>query len=340
MRSATPTTEDSAPDRRQRWVDIARGIGIVLVVYGHAWRGLVSAHLLPDAGIGVRLDVAIYAFHMPLFFLLAGLHLEQGVRRGRGRFILNRVKSVAYPYILWSLIQGTLQVLLAGKTNQTMTWHDVASIGVRPIGQFWFLYALFLCQVVFALAPPGRRRETIGLLAIAAIIVTTRWGSPNMLLTALYFLPFVAMGVMFPARWRSLDGVLAGRAGIAFAAVMAALAALALIYAIGHVPRPASYLVALLGIGATLLLSVALASARGAAVLAILGQASMAIFVMHTIVSAGLRVFMVHMGIDMPALILVTTTIGGLIVPLICSQLAALRGWTLSLGLGTAPRPR
>lgn len=46
---------------RIEWVDIAKGIGIILVIVGH---------LLPS---GSYVRTLIYAFHMPMFFILSGL---------------------------------------------------------------------------------------------------------------------------------------------------------------------------------------------------------------------------------------------------------------------------
>lgn len=48
--------------KRLEYIDIARGIGIVLVVLGHCLSQL-------DGG----LRTFIYSFHMPLFFALAGM---------------------------------------------------------------------------------------------------------------------------------------------------------------------------------------------------------------------------------------------------------------------------
>ena len=55
------------------WLDAARGIGISLVVFGHALRGINGSQAIPGASELMPLDQVIYAFHMPLFFMLAGL---------------------------------------------------------------------------------------------------------------------------------------------------------------------------------------------------------------------------------------------------------------------------
>ena len=53
---------------RQVWVDYAKAIGIVLVVYGHVARGLHNAGLLVDEGLFTLVDSVVYSFHMPLVF--------------------------------------------------------------------------------------------------------------------------------------------------------------------------------------------------------------------------------------------------------------------------------
>lgn len=52
---------------RENWVDIAKGIGIILVVMGHA--------NCPEIPHGI-----IYSFHMPLFFFLSGLFIQWFVK--------------------------------------------------------------------------------------------------------------------------------------------------------------------------------------------------------------------------------------------------------------------
>lgn len=53
--------------KRENWVDIAKGIGIVLVVMGHA--------CCPKIPHGI-----IYSFHMPLFFSFRGFLSADSVK--------------------------------------------------------------------------------------------------------------------------------------------------------------------------------------------------------------------------------------------------------------------
>jgi len=51
------------------WVEYAKGIGIILVVYGHVARGVFNAGMSWDVELFKLIDSIIYSFHMPLFSL-------------------------------------------------------------------------------------------------------------------------------------------------------------------------------------------------------------------------------------------------------------------------------
>lgn len=132
------------------WVDFAKGIGIILVVYGHVARGVYNAGMIENQGLFKLVDSIIYSFHMPLFFFLAGLFfISSIVRRGEGGLIINKVDTIIYPYIIWSLIQGSVAYSLEGVTNFSTTIQDIYSLLWLPHDQFWFLYALFLIFIAY-----------------------------------------------------------------------------------------------------------------------------------------------------------------------------------------------
>ena len=105
-------------DNRYQWVDYAKGIGIILVVYGHCIRGIVKAGLVEDDSVFTLLDSMIYSFHMPLFFFLSGLFFEGSLQRnGSERFVFSKLDTLIYPYVLWSFLQGGIEVALSSLTN-------------------------------------------------------------------------------------------------------------------------------------------------------------------------------------------------------------------------------
>ena len=59
--------------KRIEWIDVAKGVGIVLVSFGHLRNSDGESVWLP--ALDAPID-AIYLFHMPLFFLLGGAHVQ------------------------------------------------------------------------------------------------------------------------------------------------------------------------------------------------------------------------------------------------------------------------
>jgi len=71
---------------RKAWIDQARGLSIFLVVYGHNF---------PFC------EPYIYSFHVPLFFLIAGLFHPDKVGRDT---VIRRAKMILTPYFVWSFL--------------------------------------------------------------------------------------------------------------------------------------------------------------------------------------------------------------------------------------------
>jgi len=135
---------------RNLWVDYAKAIGIILVVYGHVARGVFNAGLNINKGRYELVDSVIYSFHMPLFFFLSGLFLLASMaKRDSISLLRSKIDTILYPYIIWSLLQGTIEAGLSHYTNGHVTMHEVLSLAWQPRAQFWFLYVLFF---IFALA--------------------------------------------------------------------------------------------------------------------------------------------------------------------------------------------
>ncbi|WP_233429236.1 acyltransferase family protein [Klebsiella variicola] len=134
---------------RERWVDYAKGIGIILVVFGHANRGLYSSGIYISSEIYHYLDNIIYSFHMPLFFFLSGLFFVSSINnKSKEGFLLSKVKNILYPYVLWSLIQGGVEVFFSKYTNAKTSLSEVLLFPMHPRAQFWFLYALFMIFII------------------------------------------------------------------------------------------------------------------------------------------------------------------------------------------------
>lgn len=137
---------------REHWVDYAKGIGIILVVIGHVNRGLYSSNIYLTKDFFILFDSVIYSFHMPLFFFLSGLFFIDSIdKKGKKHFISTKIKTIAYPYALWSLIQGSVEAFLSKFTNNKTDIISVLEFPLHPRAQFWFLYALLMIFILSCL---------------------------------------------------------------------------------------------------------------------------------------------------------------------------------------------
>ena len=116
-------------NNRELWVDYCKAIGIILVVYGHVARGIHHAGLEINETFFRVVDIIIYSFHMPLFFFLSGLFFYRSLsKRSFIGFFNHKLDYILYPYILWSIFQGVIEVNLAQYTNGDATYNEVFSL--------------------------------------------------------------------------------------------------------------------------------------------------------------------------------------------------------------------
>jgi acyltransferase len=129
------------------WIDVAKAYGMILVFYGHiverfVWLGYVSAQF--------QLKF-IYAFHMPLFFILSGYILAN--KKNNFRFCL---ASRIVPYIFFNLLALLIEIpkdILSNKLGQNLSHyaHGLLSfIRGYPTFNFmtWFLVCLFTVEII------------------------------------------------------------------------------------------------------------------------------------------------------------------------------------------------
>ena len=320
---------------RIEWLDIARGMGIVLVVAGHAERGLVSANIA-RAPVWHWFDLGLYTFHMPLFMLLAGLNVTASLQRGRRVFLQSKAWTIAWPYVLWSLVQGSLLVLLSGMTNGKGDWSALSKIGWEPISPFWFLYALMIYMVVVSFV--GVRARILVPLALAGMIASHFLDGDAIGHQICYQAVFFVAGVLGASRIRGLP------AHALLLALFAVLwcAAFVLMPHGGATPylKPAALPAATCGIAFMLVLARVAAGSVMQPLFLRLGRASMTIYVMHILGTAGARIVLTRLHIpQQPLVYWIACTAVGLGVPLLIHEFLSRHGGLAPLGLAPRKRP-
>jgi fucose 4-O-acetylase-like acetyltransferase len=321
-----------APEpERLDWVDTARGIGIILVVYGHALRGHVSAGAFDPAWHADMQDAVIYSFHMPLFFFLAGLFVRRSLAKGARVFLREKAVTLVYPYFLWSVVSVALAVLAAGAVNSPKNIDAIVTLGTKPVYQYWFLYALVICQLL-ALLTRADWRITAGLCTLSAVGFGT--GGFGMLTIAISFYVYFGAGILIGPYLPGLQH----RGGMLAVAALISISAFALTYFNEAMWPDRMLVVARAVLGIIVTVSLAMLCAPWSRWLALLGTASMAIFVLHTIFSAGLRISLHAVGYSNNFVALVLGTLIGIAGPLAVWTVARRYRLLPWLGLGAQPR--
>jgi fucose 4-O-acetylase-like acetyltransferase len=318
---------------RDAWVDYAKAIGIVLVVYGHVARGVYNAGIPMDTGLYERVDSIIYSFHMPLFFFLSGLFFFHSLkRRGPTALVANKVDTILYPYILWSLIQGLTEVWLSNYTTGKTTLSEVLSLW-DPRVQFWFLYALFL--VVLG-AIVVYRRDSRPLLVTVLVISALACVFQNRIPSAFHSdyvvknFVFFALGVWFNSVQHRMSQHPRFWAAVGILAFVAVQYFFHVVLGLQYTDKGvASLLVAVVSILSVTSVSMLLSRTPVPWILA-MGSASMAIYLMHILAGSGARIFLSRViGVQDAGVHLLIGCLAGTLLPMLflhLSERVGLRG--------------
>lgn len=331
----TPAPRTTA---RLQAVDAARGIGMVLVVIGHAIGGLVDAGLLPTKGAGAWTFHLIYTFHMPLFFLLAGVFVQARLREGTAGYVGDGVVRIAWPYLLWSVATLALVDALGTLVNRpaAMDAARLVALAWEPAAQFWFLHALLVLHLASAWLVP--RIGARGYLAVmcCAYVAASLVDLPVAVSRPMRFGLFHALGV-FAGPWivQALAGLPRRRAAL-LAAVSAGLCVIAaqMVSELGWGYWSAGALPAAACGTAMVLLLAHVLPASATARLAFVGRCALAVFAAHVIFVAGMRIVLHKLlGVDVASVMLPLLVAAGLAGPLVLRAAAARAGAARWLGL-------
>jgi acyltransferase len=143
-------------NKRIAWLDTSKGIGIFLVIIGHI-------------NIDPSIRGQIYAFHMPLFFILSGLLFSN--RKPFKDFLLNKTRSLLIPYVAFSVIAVILVKLLIDQPSN----HFVKTMIVSKRNNIdydqplWFLTALFIIEIIFYFISKYFKNKYFILVAVLVI---------------------------------------------------------------------------------------------------------------------------------------------------------------------------
>jgi uncharacterized membrane protein YcfT len=134
-------------DRRIMWIDIARGISMMLVVSMH-FDEMFFRHLAsyaPAAAVWDALSSAARPARIPAFFLLSGILASEAIKRPFHATFSRRVLVQYYLFVVWSIIHIATLFILYREFSGRVIWDFFAynlSNMIWPTTQIWFLFGL------------------------------------------------------------------------------------------------------------------------------------------------------------------------------------------------------
>lgn len=153
--------------------DIAKGIGIILVVIGHCIPDATAQGGISSPFFKALHDI-IYSFHMPLFFFIAGYFTGDNTGTimnlcDKAERLRKRVNRLIIPYFVVGLCYAPGKIVLSQFANKPYKISDFWKIliGTNPMGELWFLYSLFIITLIALLL--NNRISKLGLVIMLII---------------------------------------------------------------------------------------------------------------------------------------------------------------------------
>lgn len=183
---------------RKASIDIAKGLGISLVVIGHLNdffdTNIPGAHSF------------IYLFHVPLFFFLSGLFFKEN--EGFCEYFKKKFFRLYIPYLLANIFFFAVEMirakLLGNAYDGYLSWRDLynAVFGLWPVvsmlsGPTWFiliLFRVFIIYILLQLLFKGNKYLMLSVCVLAGIIGALSTIGNYRISQTLAALPFFSLG--------------------------------------------------------------------------------------------------------------------------------------------------
>jgi fucose 4-O-acetylase-like acetyltransferase len=300
------------------------------------------------------LNVFFFSFRMPLFFIVSGIFLGISLsKKGIRQFIEDRARFIFYPFLLWGLIQITLQLVLAQYANADREPIDYLYLLIAPreIEQFWYLNALFFVSILYASLKIRYKFNQWHQLALGLVLYSISGVclveniNIGFLSDVFFFYFFFAIGDCIAALITDpvKRGNLISTSALWFLLPLFLIAQYIFTtininhaddYYVNHQLPPLYALVALIGCAFIINLCYALQKLDVAKWLRVIGYHSLYIYVMHLIIIGGVRfVYKNVLGMSNVYLFLVIAISFGVLIPTIAYNLANKigAGWMFEL---------
>lgn len=132
--------------KRLDYIDAAKGIGMMTVMWGHIHLGDISTDF-------------VYAFHMPLFFILSGMVFFPEKYGSFKNFIARKARTLLVPYAIYSVVTWMIWAAYVEGTHQQVDsiWVPLLETVISRGSEgylvhnvpLWFVTCLFITELTY-----------------------------------------------------------------------------------------------------------------------------------------------------------------------------------------------
>ncbi len=307
---------------RLSWIDMAKGLAIIMVVFRHIVIGIERSGI-PIEMVYRTIGEITFSFRMPLFFILSGFFIRASLqKRSNLAFINTKLKTLLYPYVVWTFIQITLQIIFSNYTNAARDWHDYIAVFINPraIDQFWFIYALFNLAIVYLYMHQFTKGNKIILLAIGIVFYyLNRFIDIPVIEDILKYFVYVVIGDLISGFILNTNNESTIKSGWVFTIALVCFIASQYVYLSYEGLEPFVYaIIAIIGSFLTLVVSFHMAGKKSLFFINVAGYHSLYIYLIHVLISAPIRtVLWKFMGVTNGGFIALVSTTLACMLPIV-----------------------
>lgn len=182
-------------DKRVKWVDTLKALGILAVYLGH---------FADNAG---RMYSFVFAYHVPLFFFVSGFFAHNKKDETILQSVKNKFLQLMIPYFGFVIITAIIYSLCMDVSMSDMLIQGLLGIRNQLFAKsLWFLPCLFVMSVIYSLILRVVKKKNFALIVAIIVFVITQTlfakspsGYPSWFWnidSALYYLIFYAIGAV------------------------------------------------------------------------------------------------------------------------------------------------
>lgn len=153
---------------RLDYIDIAKGLGMLMIIWGHI---VVWGFSNPF----------VYAFHIPLFFVLSGCVFNRNKYANYKEFVVKKIKTLLVPYVIFSFftwcIFAVYEYVVSGTKIQDNILPLLQTFIAQGSGGFlvhnvplWFVTCLFVVENAYWFLSKLKTSVIVVIIFLCAII--------------------------------------------------------------------------------------------------------------------------------------------------------------------------